>query len=139
MQAFRSKPSGIDLIPPERKSRSGAAAPRRLDCIDVEFETVAPTARRSPYPVFNDNRRAGGGPAYRTRIIRAKVSMAGRLLSAWEARLSVIPRRRFAGLVAALVLAVFAMIAGLGGDGHGETNPLAVGGAAASVETKAEG
>ncbi|PLU74105.1 hypothetical protein BMJ22_22445, partial [Sinorhizobium medicae] len=100
--------------------RPGAAAPRRLDCIDVEFETVAPTARRSPYPVFNDNRRAGGGPAYRTRIIRAKVSMAGRLLSAWEARLSVIPRRRFAGLVAALVLAVFAMIAGLGGDGHGE-------------------
>ncbi|MDX1062497.1 hypothetical protein GOL45_09415 [Sinorhizobium medicae] len=132
MQAFRSKPSGIDLIPPERKSRS-AAAPRRLDCIDVEFETVAPTARRSPYPVFNDNRRAGGGPAYRTRIIRA------RLLSAWEARLSVIPRRRFAGLVAALVLAVFAMIAGLGGDGHGETDPLAVGEAAASVETKAEG
>lgn len=138
MQAFRAKTSGIDLIPPERTSRSSAAARRRLDCIDVEFETVAPTARRSPYPVFNDNRPAGGRPDHCTTTIRAEVSITG-LLSAVETRLSVIPRRRFVGLVAALVLTVFAMVAVLGGNGQAETDPFAVGGAAASVETKAAG
>ncbi len=61
MQAFRTKSAGAaayaDLLPPDRGPREAAPAPRRVDYVDAEFETVSATARRNPYPVFNDNRR----------------------------------------------------------------------------------
>ncbi|PST18525.1 hypothetical protein C7U60_16390 [Mesorhizobium plurifarium] len=114
MQAFRAKTAGIDLIPPERASRSGAAQPRRLDYIDVEFETVAPTARRSPYPVFNDRRGAGAPPKASAAAAPGMRSAARRILVAAGTRLDAMPPRRFAGLAAFLGLTVFLLIAGFG-------------------------
>ncbi len=134
MQAFRAKTAGIDLISPERASRSGAAQPRRLDYIDVEFETVAASARRSPYPTFNDKLRAGGRPAPATTTVRENESGAWRILAAVEARLSAMPRRRFASLVAALGLAAFVLITGSSRDGQADTHPLSVEGISASLE-----
>ncbi|ASQ03022.1 hypothetical protein HR059_13055 [Sinorhizobium meliloti WSM1022] len=124
MQAFRAKTAGIDLIPPERASRSSAAQPRRLDYIDVEFETVAPTARRSPYPVFNDNRRAGARQKANAAAAPGLRSAARRILVAAGTRLDAMSPRRFAGLAAFLGLTVFLLIAGFGGDGRADMHPL---------------
>jgi len=124
MQAFRAKTAGIDLIPPERASRSSAAQPRRLDYIDVEFETVAPTARRSPYPVFNDTRRASARPKAGAEAAPGMRSAARRILVAAGTRIDAMSPRRFAGLAAFLGLTVFLLIAGFGGDGRADMHPL---------------
>jgi hypothetical protein len=133
MQAFRTKTAGIDLIPPERVRRPAAPAARNLDYIDVEFETVAPGPRRSPYPVFNDNRRSAARPVQRpTTTIRS--GAAARLLAIAEARLRAMPVRRFAGLAAGLGLTVFLLMAGLGGHGEADAHPLAIEGVTTSLD-----
>ncbi|MCA1368002.1 hypothetical protein I6F15_11380 [Bradyrhizobium sp. BRP14] len=134
MQAFRARTTGIDLIPPERRPRSNAAAVRPLDYIDVEFETIAATVRRSPYPVFNDNRRSAGRPVLRPATVRGNEGVAERVLAAVEARLSVMPSRRFAGLVAGLALSAFLLVAGFSGEGQADMHPLAIEGISASMD-----
>lgn len=134
MQAFRARTSGIDLIPPERASRSNAAGRRTVDYIDVEFETIAPGVRGGPYPVFNDNRRSGGGPAQRPSGLRKSGDRAGRLLTVVEARLEAVPPRRFAGLVAAVGLTVFMLTVGFSGVGQADTRPLAIEAVTTSLE-----
>jgi hypothetical protein len=126
MQAFRARTAGIDLIPPERQRRSNAAAFRPLDYIDVEFETIATTVRRGPYPVFNDNRRSAGSSVLRPATGRGNEGVAGRVLAAAEATLGVMPLRRFAGLVAGLAFAAFLLVAGFSGEGQADMHPLAI-------------
>ncbi|OAP43486.1 hypothetical protein AU381_08825 [Sinorhizobium glycinis] len=130
MQAFRTRTAGIDLIPPERVPRSDIPAGRSLDYIDVEFETLAPGPRRSPYPVFNDNRRSAARP--RPTIIRS--GAAARLLAIAEARLRAMPARRFAGLAAGLGLTAFLLMAGLGDHGEADAHPLAIQGVTTSLD-----
>jgi hypothetical protein len=129
MQAFRTKTAGIDLIPPERVPRAETPTARRLDYIDVEFETVAPGPRRSPYPVFNDKRRSAAGPA---TTIRGEG--AARLLAIAESKLRAMPARRFAGLAAGLGLTAFLLIAGLGGHDAADAHPLAIEGVTTSLD-----
>ena len=133
MQAFRAKTAGIDLIPPERAPRSGTAAPRRLDYVDVEFETIAAAGRRGPYPVFNDNRRSAGRIRVRPGSLDRE-SAAGRLVTMVEARLRAMPLRRFAGLATGLGLAAFLLIAGFSGQGQADMPPLAIDGITTSLD-----
>ncbi|PDT80315.1 hypothetical protein [Sinorhizobium sp. BJ1] len=132
MQAFRTRTAGIDLIPPERVPRSDTPAARKLDYIDVEFETVVPGPRPSPYPVFNDNRRSAPRPEpHPTTTIRS--GAAARLLAIAQARLCAMPARRFAGLAAGLGLAAFLLMAGLGGQSEADAHPLAIDGVTTSL------
>ncbi|HXV32345.1 MAG TPA: hypothetical protein VD840_18595 [Sinorhizobium sp.] len=126
MQAFRTKTAaGIDLLPPERASRAAPAAARSVDYIDVEFETLTSGERRSPYPVFNDNRRSAGRPVSRLTAVEGE-GLPRRIMAMIEARLDAMPARRFAGLVAGLGLAAFLSVAGLGGQGEADAHPLAI-------------
>lgn len=132
MQAFRTKTAaGIDLLLPERRPRSAAAAARRLDYIDVEFETLASGPRRSAYPVYNDNRRAAVRTASRPMV--AAESLPRRIMAMVESKLNAMPARRFAGLVLALGLAAFLTIAGLGGQSEVDAHPLAIQGVTTSL------
>ncbi|MBP1885198.1 hypothetical protein [Sinorhizobium mexicanum] len=125
MQAFRSRTAArIDLLPPEREARPSGATARNLDYVDAEFETIAVAARPSPYPVFNDNRRA----------TRRSAKPARQVLTVVEARLRGMPRRQFAGLVSGLGLGVFLLIAGLFGGGQADTQPLSIGGVTTSFD-----
>lgn len=133
MQSFRTKTaSGIDLLPPERGPRSAAAAARRLEYIDVEFETLAPGPRRSAYPVYNDNRRAATRPLSHPTTVTAE-GLPHRIMSLAETKLEAMPARRFASLVLALGLAAFLTIAGLGGQGEADAHPLAIEGVTTSL------
>lgn len=133
MQAFRTKTAaGIDLLLPERRPRSAAAAARRLDYIDVEFETLASGPRRSAYPVYNDNRRAAVRRASRP-VTAAAESLPRRIIAMVESKLDAMPARRFAGLVLALGLAAFLTFAGLGGQGEADAHPLAIQGVTTSL------
>ncbi|WEX76810.1 hypothetical protein PYH37_005152 [Sinorhizobium numidicum] len=132
MQAFRRRTAGIDLIPPERRPRPSAAVARNLDFIDVEFETLAAN-RRSPYPVFNDNRPSAGQPVLRTTTSRV-AGAKRQVLTVVEARLRAMPARRFVGLVAGLGFMVFLLIAGLGGQDHSGARPLTIQGVTTSLD-----
>ncbi|AWI58546.1 hypothetical protein [Sinorhizobium fredii] len=133
MQAFRTKKAAIDLIPPERVPRSDAPVARNFDYVDVEFETVAPSPRRGPYPVFNDNRRPAARSVPRpTTTVRS--GAAARLLAIAETRLRAMPARRFSGLAAGLGLAAFLLMAGLGGHGDADAHPLAIEGVTTSLD-----
>lgn len=133
MQAFRTKTAaGIDLLLPVRRPRSAAAAVRRLDYIDVEFETLAPGPRRSAYRVCNDGRRAADRPVSRPTTVAVE-SLPRRIMAMVEQRLDAMPARRFAGLVLALGVAAFLTIAGFGGKGEVDAHPLAIEGVTASL------
>ncbi|KOF17836.1 hypothetical protein AC244_15795 [Ensifer adhaerens] len=138
MQAFRTKSAGAaayaDLLPPDRVAREGAAATRRVDYVDAEFETVSATARRNPYPVFNDNQKQTRRHGPTLTVVRDEQSPLRRLLSFAETRLRAMPARQFAGLVAGFAIAAFAGIIALStGDGL-ENEPLAITDVTASLD-----
>jgi len=130
MQAFRTKSAGAaasaDLLLPDRAQRQAASATRRADYVDVEFETVAATARRTPYPVFNDTRQRSRRSGPRLTVVRDEQAAGGRFLSLAEARLRAMPPRQFAGLVAAFALAAFAGIIALSTGDQRIQAPLAI-------------
>ena len=132
MQAFRTKTAGIDLLPPDPVPRSARTA-RNVDYIDVEFEAVTPGPRRSPYPVFNDNRRSAARSMPRPTTTIGS-GAAARLLAIAEARLRAMPARRFAGLAAGLGLAAFLLMAGFGGHDEADAHPLAIEGVTTSLD-----
>ncbi|MBB4185883.1 hypothetical protein [Sinorhizobium terangae] len=126
MQAFRSRTTAhVDLLPPEREARPSGATARMLDYVDAEFETIATTARPSPYPVFNVNRKAA---------LARRGKPTRQVLTIVEARLRGMPARQFAGLVSGLGLGVFLLIAGLFSEGQADTQPLSIGGVRASFD-----
>ncbi|THK35304.1 hypothetical protein EHS39_25865 [Ensifer sp. MPMI2T] len=127
MQAFRSRTAArVDLLPPEREPRPSGGKARNLDYVDAEFETIATTVRPSPYPVFNDNRRAAR---------RRRAGMQARqVLTVVETRLRGMPPRQFAGLVSGLGLGVFLLIAGLFSGGRADTHPLSIAGVTTSFD-----
>lgn len=127
MQAFRTKrTAAIDLLPPEREGRRPSrAALRDPDYIDVEFETLGPSPRRGPYPVFNDNRRTGARLVSRP-MTSGGMSLPRQILARMAARLDAMPPRRFAGLVAGAILAAFLAISGLAGQSEADAHPLAI-------------
>ncbi|MDK1375141.1 MULTISPECIES: hypothetical protein [unclassified Sinorhizobium] len=128
MQAFRSRTTArIDLLPPEREARLSGATARNLDYVDAEFETIATAARPSPYPVFNDNRRAGHRTRHRGKPVRQALTVV-------ETRLRGMPPRQFAGLVSGLGLGVFLLIAGLFSGGQADSKPLSIGGVTTSFD-----
>ncbi|MGH6810300.1 MAG: hypothetical protein ACREEJ_26185 [Ensifer adhaerens] len=138
MQAFRSKSAGAaayaDLLPPDRVVREGASATRRVDYVDAEFETVSATARRNPYPVFNDNQKQARRHGPTLTVVRDDQSPLRRLLSLAETRLRAMPARQFAGLVAGFALAAFAGIIALSTGGGVESEPLAITDVTASLD-----
>ncbi|MGF6173879.1 hypothetical protein [Ensifer sp. 4252] len=138
MQAFRTKSADAatyaDLLPPDRGPRKAAAATRHIDYVDAEFETVSPTARRNPYPVFNDNRQQTRRHGPTLTVIRDEQVLLRRLLSFAETRLRAMPARQFAGLVAAFALAAFAGIIALSTSDGVESEPLAITDVTASLD-----
>ena len=136
MHAFRTKTAGAsaDFLPPERGGREGAAMPRRVDYVDAEFEVIAASSRRAPYPVFNDKVRIGNRKRPSLTVVAHETSPAGRLLSLAEARLRDMPMRRFAGLVAGFALASFLVIVGFAGDGQADVQPLTISGVTSSLD-----
>lgn len=138
MQAFRSKTTGAsaytDFLPPERSGRDGAAAPRRTDYVDAEFEVISASSRRTPYPVFNDNAKAGGRARPTLTVVADQSSLATRLMGLAETRLRDMPARRFAGLVAGFALASFLMIVGFAGDGQADVQPLTISGVTSALD-----
>ncbi|NVD43099.1 hypothetical protein HT585_29965 [Ensifer sp. HO-A22] len=137
MQAFRTKMAGVtayaDLLPPDRARQGPATAARRVDYVEAEFETVTTTARRNPYPVFNDTKQTRRHVPILT-VVRDEQTVARRLLSFAEARLRAMPARQFAGLVAGFALAAFAGIIALStGDGVAR-DPLAISDVTASLD-----
>lgn len=138
MQAFRTKTAGAtayaDLLPPDRARREPATAARRVDYIEAEFETVSTTARRNPYPVFNDSGKQTRRHAPILTVVRDDQTAARRLLSFAEARLRAMPARQFAGLVAGFALAAFAGIIALSTGGGVARDPLAISDVTASLD-----
>ncbi|HEV7317732.1 MAG TPA: hypothetical protein VGO04_03875 [Ensifer sp.] len=138
MQAFRSKTAGAsayaDFLPPERGGRNGAAAPRRTDYVDAEFEVVSASSRRTPYPVFNDSAKAGHRARPTLTVVTDGSSAATRLMRLAETRLRDMPARRFAGLVAGFALASFLAIVGFAGDGQADVEPLAITGVTSTLD-----
>lgn len=126
MQAFRSRATAhVDLLPPEREARPRGASARVFDYVDAEFETIATTARPSPYRVFNDSRRVDH---------RRRGKPAPQVLTVVEARLRRMPPRHFAGLVGGLGLGAFLLIAGLFSGGQADAQPLSIGGVTTSFD-----
>ncbi|MDO9417448.1 hypothetical protein [Pararhizobium sp.] len=113
MGAFRFKnqeTARVDVLPPAAAGRSShrGAPVRRPDVVDVEFETVPASARRT-YPVFNDNlRRPADGKTAASRqraglVIRSLMRVVGIA----EQALQAASPRIFAALVASIFACVF--------------------------------
>lgn len=138
MQAFRSKAAGAsaytDFLPPERGGRTVTQAPKRADYVDAEFEVISTSARRTPYPVFNESRKTGKRKQPSLSVVEDKVSLATRLLTFAETRLRDMPVRRFAGLVAGFALASFLAIVGFAGTGQADVQPLAISGITSALD-----
>jgi hypothetical protein len=108
----------IDLLPPEPDRQGRRPAPRqaaRLDVVDADFVVIGsgPT-RTSPARTSNDNHRPLR-PATTTKTVppHALLRAAGKGARLFEAGLQLLPRRAFAGLVAASFIFVFAYAGGL--------------------------
>ncbi|HTO32154.1 MAG TPA: hypothetical protein VL202_13380 [Pararhizobium sp.] len=118
MNASRSRGAArqMDFLPPDRPARTAPAASRTraVEIIDAEFETVTVNNRRGPYPIFNDNSRAG--PRLDVRPTAVAVSQDGffsRALSRFERRLQVASPKAFAVLVTCLCAPVFLLALGM--------------------------
>lgn len=138
MQAFRTTSAGAaayaDLLPPDRGTREGVTTTRRTDYVDAEFETVSTTARRNPYPVFNDSRQQSRRPGPTLSVVFDEQPTVRRILSLAEARLRAMPARQFAVLVAGFALAAFAGIIALSTDDGVVREPLAITDVTASLD-----
>lgn len=115
MNAFKARREAkgrIDLLPPEPKTpteKHARRAPTRLEVVDADFVVIrSATARTS-----NDNVRpqyTAQDPATVQHMLLRIATTGARLC---EAGLQLLSRRAFAGLVATLVIFVFAYAGGL--------------------------
>ncbi|WP_438751994.1 hypothetical protein [Pararhizobium sp. O133] len=116
MNASRSSGAArqMDFLPPERPARSAPAASRTraVEIIDAEFETVAVNTRRGPYPVFNDNSRAGLRADLRSTAV-PEGGVFSRSLNRFERLLQAASPKAFAVLVTCLCAPVFLLALGL--------------------------
>jgi hypothetical protein len=127
MQAFRSQQQGsarMDFIPPERSARQAqrpAAASRRADIVDAEFETVAFPARKPAHAVFNDNRNTRskehkrGASTQQMPVSMLLLAMLAEATVLIEQVLRRISPAAFVSLVAGLCAAAFFVASGMAG------------------------
>lgn len=117
MNAFRFNGTArrMDLLPPDRSVRSApkGAIPRRADIVDAEFETVPSHARRTVYPVFNDNRRGAATAMPKPDTGFSVASVFPWALDRFERLLRTASPKAFAVLVTCLCAPVFLLFASL--------------------------
>ncbi|WP_137157158.1 hypothetical protein [Rhizobium sp. FKL33] len=118
MQANNNKAwrtvADIDVLPPDRASKSRAAStPRRLDVEDAVFEVLAGPGRTRS----NDNRPKYSGTSQfspAASVLAAMFRMGGALSASLESWLLRLSPQAFTCLLSAAVVAIFGMFGGFG-------------------------